>query len=1225
GTPNFILPLSTGDRSDPSMFYAAPVTDGGRIIAILARQEDPALHFTRLCQLGRIGSSGETYAFDEDGVLLSSSRFVDALRSIGLLKPAEKSILNIEIRDPGQKIADGVSPSTEEMPFTLASANAIQGSAGYNLSGYRDYRGVRVVGAWLWNDKYGYGLATEIDYREGYRSYLTARNNVFILLAITFLVSTAAMLMSIIIGDRATKGLKKTNDALEERVDSRTKELTAANTNLENTLEALTHPFYVIDAETYEIVISNSAAKKVSAGEAISTCYRLTHRRDTPCDSVEHPCPLAKVKESGKPYMVEHIHYDENNSEIYAEVHGYPVFGQDGQVVQMIEYSLNVTARKKAEMATQKSQERLQSLLEAFPDGMVIVDEKHVITQVNNQTELLFGFTRDELIGQEIEILVPEMLRVGHVPKRNGFLINPELREMGANLELTGARKNGSEFPVDIGLSPIGTEDGIVVVASIRDVTVRKEREIELAEAKATAEAATKAKGDFLANMSHEIRTPMNAIIGLDSLLGRTEMNPKQKDYVEKIGKSAKNLLGIINDILDFSKIEAGKMDIETTNFSLNDVLENLSSMIGDKASDKEIELIFNQNMDVPPNLAGDPLRLGQILLNLANNAIKFTEKGEIEVSTKLVSKDEKETMLRFEVRDTGIGLTPEQRGKLFQSFSQADTSTSRKYGGTGLGLTISKRLSEMMGGEIGVDSIYGEGSTFYFTAKFGIGEAKIKQIAPEDLKGLRVLVVDDNETARDVLSAYLRDFAFSVNTVATGELAIRELTQAKAAEGIDYDLVLMDYQMPGMNGIETSKRIRKSLENIETPKIIMVTSFGREDIMRQADKVGLDGFLIKPVSPSMMFDTIMETFGKGAGIMDKRDKKFDKKPEGFEKIVGAKLLLAEDNEINQQVAVESLEQEGFTVDVANNGQEVLDMLKKGYDLILMDLQMPVMDGYEATRVIRREEIHKGIPIVAMTADAMTGVRERVIETGMNDYVTKPFDPAELWTALVKWIEPGERVRPEASVPNRGPAETGVEIPEIEGLNIPTGLTRVGGNRRLYRDLLVKFIRDFARSTAEIKKHLAEDDLATAERIAHTVKGASGNLGADDLQQKATTLDAALKKEKLAEDDTIIEEYEETLKALVTAIEDADLKSDEEAVQSTEGKISEEDLSRLLSDLSASLKKRQPKNCAPIIDELMKFELAEDVKAGIIEIATQIKRYKFKEAQAVFDDLQSSR
>ena len=442
----------------------------------------------------------------------------------------------------------------------------------------------------------------------------------------------------------------------------------------------------------------------------------------------------------------------------------------------------------------------------------------------------------------------------------------------------------------------------------------------------------------------------MNAVIGMAHLALKTELTPKQQDYLNKIQSSANSLLGIINDILDFSKIEAGKLDMESVEFNLDDVLNNLANLVTVKAQEKEdLEVLFFTAQEVPRFLMGDPLRLGQVLINLANNAVKFTESGEIVVSTELLKQDEAGSALKFSVRDTGIGLSKDQIGKLFQSFSQADTSTTRKFGGTGLGLTISKRLVEMMGGEIWVDSEPGQGTTFSFTANLGLGKEKVKRrlVPSSDLRGMKVLVVDDSDTSRNILQDILESFSFEVTLAASGEDGLEEIERADKDK--PFELVIMDWKMPGMDGIETSERIKKHNKLSKIPVVILVTAYGREEIMQQAEQIGLDGFLIKPIGSSVLFDTIMQAFGekiaKTPRMLDGKGK-----PEDLKDIQGAQVLLVEDNEINQQVAMEILQDAGLIVTVANDGRQGLDAAKKNqYDAILMDIQMPVMDGYTAS------------------------------------------------------------------------------------------------------------------------------------------------------------------------------------------------------------------------------------------------------------------------------------
>lgn len=642
------------------------------------------------------------------------------------------------------------------------------------------------------------------------------------------------------------------------------------------------------------------------------------------------------------------------------------------------------------------------------------------------------------------------------------------------------------------------------------------------------AESANIAKGDFLANMSHEIRTPMNAIIGMSDLALETSLDKKQRNYIDKVNRSAKSLLGIINDILDFSKIEAGKLDIENVEFDMDDVLENLSNLVGIKAEEKGIELLIDIAPDVPKQLQGDPLRLGQILVNLGNNAVKFTDQGEVVIAARVKTKTAERTTLHFSVRDTGIGMTEEQQSKLFQAFSQADSSTTRKFGGTGLGLTISKRLCEIMGGRIWVNSQANVGSCFEFEVDLGWQESASQDYDQEhlDLSSQRVLVADDNASAREIFQTLLTTMGMAPEMASNGQKAVSMARQAKQ-EKRPYQLVLMDWKMPGMDGhqalsaIETEELVEKSAA------IIFVTAHGKSDAKHAQGLDRVDQYLSKPVTASSLFDAIVQAMGRPGVRRDKKAKK-QLSEDLLKQLSGAHILLVEDNEINQELALELLGKANIHTQTANNGQEAIDKIKANrFDGVLMDLQMPVMDGLTATEILRNDLQLTELPIIAMTANAMVGDKEKVIEVGMNDHISKPINVHSMFATLAQWIKPAnpEALPPQAqtqtnssSAENRPDEliETTSEqhpeatISEIAGhfchIDRQHGLQVCNEDSELYLRLLDKFKTSQPEFPLQFMQALASND-EDAERSAHTIKGLAATLGADNLADKAKTLE----------------------------------------------------------------------------------------------------------------------
>ena len=775
----------------------------------------------------------------------------------------------------------------------------------------------------------------------------------------------------------------------------------------------------------------------------------------------------------------------------------------DGRITSSFAVLQDVTQRNRDQRRIEQLVAEQKSILENELVGIVTVRDR-LINWANPAFEKMLGYPP----GGLVEIPTRKLYSNEEVYQAFGNAAYPVLKSgkvYRSQMELS--RRDGSAIWLDVSGSLLNLETGESLWAFI-DITEQRKTALQLLAAKETAEAATRAKSEFLANMSHEIRTPMNAILGLSHLVGKTNLTPEQRDYVTKISTAGQALLGILNDILDFSKIEANRLEIEFSSFRLISVFDDLATIMSVNGGNKNLELTITLNPDIPRWVKGDSSRLQQTLVNLVGNAIKFTSSGSIAVRADIVERRTDQVLVRFSVRDTGIGISKEQLNRLFLPFAQADASTTRNFGGTGLGLAISKRLVELMGGSIGADSTLGVGSEFWFIVPFQEGEAEAEDGAIAILQDLSILIADDNPIARESLSAMVRGIGWRDEVVASGREVIDHLRKHGSAVH-PYDVLLIDWQMPEMDGLETCRRLKEESLSGQAPIVIMVTGYSREDVLRSPNAVHVDAVLVKPITESILYNTVAEIeahrLGGTASMVA------DLGSAGTNRLAGIRILVVEDNAINQEVVCKILQNEGASVDVVGNGREAVGWVqtrREDIDLVLMDVQMPIMDGFEAATRIREDLQERDLPIIALTAGVRQTDKDKCLIAGMTDFVAKPLAVERLVQVIRSHVAPRADIKlPECPKVYRGQQDAPANLMAVPGLDYRQAMLRFGNDVELLRSMLRRLADALAEFVPALRQELERGDASAAARRLHGLKGSAGNAGLTSLALLAADME----------------------------------------------------------------------------------------------------------------------
>lgn len=1128
------------DGMPRAMFFSVPVINAqGEVIAAITQRINFEGLFSSILSAGFIGKSGETYALDKTGMLLSNIRFENELKEIGLMNQNERSSLTIRVSDPGKNLVKSGEQIAQspDWPLTVMASDIALGKSGHNLKGYRDYLGVEVVGSWRWDNTLNIGLVAELNLAESLELSNIFKYTIWSILLISLTLVFGGTLFTLKIGTRATSTLARSHLELEGLVDIRTKALEVNMKRTRSIIDNASDGIIVVNEQGI-IQVFSPASESIfgySADDVLSKNIDIIMPVGFQTKFMENQSTLHKDKsfleltgcKKDKQLIDIEVAVGEaliDDEKIFTGI------VRDATLRKKAERELN-SAKLKAEKATCSLAEQIQFqqlLMDSVPTPIFYKDAEGRYQGFNRAFEETFGINSRDLIGRKTTDLnfLTEEDRKGFHDETEDVIAKQKTIKKELIIPFADGKLHDTLYWVtgfkDSNNKPAG------LVGNFIDISSEKENARQLEIAVKSADEATQAKSDFLANMSHEIRTPMNAIIGMSYLALQTTLTRKQADYVNKIQSSAEALLGIINDILDFSKIEAGKLDLEAIPFNLNDTIDHLVQIISHKSQEKSLELLIDLAPDLPLDLVGDSLRLGQILINLANNSIKFTEQGEVIIRAKKCQQDKNNVTVEFCVSDTGIGMTEEQVGRLFQSFNQADASTTRKYGGTGLGLTISRTLTEMMQGKIWVESVSGKGSKFYFTATFGLASKNTAGIAisKASLLDLPVLIVDDSLAAREILFTIAESLGFKADVASSGAEALDKLTFAEQNNKA-YKLVLADWKMPHMDGVELGEKITQAGFLSIPPKFVLVSAYDRDEMLKRTQHINLASSLVKPVSASTLLDTALRVMGEVQDIStDIQGKGLD--ISFAQNIVGAEILLVEDNEINQQIAVELLEMAGLVVTVACNGEIAVDMVaSKTFDAVLMDIQMPVMDGYTATKIIRKDAKNENLPIIAMTANAMSGDREKCLQAGMNDHLSKPICPQDLYKTLAEFVEPTGNVLNKVNVTNIQYEHT--DLPELTHFDVKSALARMAGNVKAYRNTLKKVVTSEADAVERIRAAVDKNDYQAAILAAHTLRGVSATIGAVFVVPSAEKLELLFSEKLEQRKDIVADELQALL------------------------------------------------------------------------------------------------